>query len=172
MKRQWRPTMEFGGATGSKLFPWMLVPQLRRASSEELTRHACTSLDKSCKRSFLGIPPSKTLLDTCFQSLFQQTMALQKINAFHNVMNLHMQILLPASVRAELMRQDAPKNGAQLFEITSTSGSTHAGEAGAHSPPHHGRHHAWNRMLSNGRQQGLMKPFWGPFYGSWCGMMV
>lgn len=25
------------------------------------------------------------------------------------------------------MRQDAPKNGAQLFEITSTSGQTHAG---------------------------------------------
>ena len=39
-----------------------------------------------------------------------------------------MQVLLPASVGEELMRQDAPKNGAQLFEIASSSGATtHAG---------------------------------------------
>lgn len=39
-----------------------------------------------------------------------------------------MQVLLPASVGEEMMRQDAPKNGAQLFEIASTSGATtHAG---------------------------------------------
>ena len=37
------------------------------------------------------------------------------------------QVLLPPSVGAELMRQDAPKNGAQLFEIASSSGQTHAG---------------------------------------------
>ncbi|CAL5229441.1 g12764 [Coccomyxa viridis] len=36
-------------------------------------------------------------------------------------------VLLPPSVGEDLMRQDAPKNGAQLFEIASTSGRTHAG---------------------------------------------
>ncbi|EIE20461.1 hypothetical protein COCSUDRAFT_43901 [Coccomyxa subellipsoidea C-169] len=37
-------------------------------------------------------------------------------------------VLLPASVGDDLMRQDAPKNGAQLFEIASSSGNTtHAG---------------------------------------------
>lgn len=36
-------------------------------------------------------------------------------------------VLLPPSVGEELMRQDAPKNGAQLFEIASSSGRTHAG---------------------------------------------
>lgn len=37
-------------------------------------------------------------------------------------------MLLPASVGDDLMRQDAPKNGAQLFEIASSSGeTTHAG---------------------------------------------
>ena len=40
------------------------------------------------------------------------------------------QVLLPASVGAELMRQDASRNGAQLFELASTSGrSMHAGPA-------------------------------------------
>ena len=39
-----------------------------------------------------------------------------------------MQVLLPASVGEEMMRQDAPKNVAQLFEIASSSGATtHAG---------------------------------------------
>lgn len=38
-----------------------------------------------------------------------------------------LQVLLPPSVGEELMRQDAPKNGAQLFEIASSSGHTHAG---------------------------------------------
>jgi len=38
------------------------------------------------------------------------------------------QVLLPSSVGAELMRQDAPKNGAQLFELRSAAGAvTHAG---------------------------------------------
>ena len=38
------------------------------------------------------------------------------------------QVLLPASVGAELMRQEASRNGAQLFELASTSGrSMHAG---------------------------------------------
>ena len=38
------------------------------------------------------------------------------------------QVLLPASVGAELMRQDASKNGAQLFELASATGRCmHAG---------------------------------------------
>ena len=42
----------------------------------------------------------------------------------------HPQVLLPPSAGAELMRQDAPKNGAQLFELASASGRTmHAGWA-------------------------------------------
>ena len=43
---------------------------------------------------------------------------------------LRLQVLLPPSAGAELMRQDAPKNGAQLFELASASGRTmHAGWA-------------------------------------------
>jgi hypothetical protein len=38
------------------------------------------------------------------------------------------QVLLPPSAGAELMAQDAPKNGAQLFELRGASGArTHAG---------------------------------------------
>ena len=54
------------------------------------------------------------------------------------------QVLLPPSAGAELMRQDAPKNGAQLFELRTASGHvTHAGvldftaaEGSIAVPPH------------------------------------
>lgn len=53
-------------------------------------------------------------------------------------------MLLPPSAGAELMRQDAPKNGAQLFELRTASGhATHAGvldftaaEGSIAVPPH------------------------------------
>ena len=67
-------------------------------------------------------------------------------------------MLLPPSAGAELMRQDAPKNGAQLFELRTASGHvTHAGvldftaaEGSVAVPPHVLRNLAQGFSLAEG----------------------
>lgn len=49
--------------------------------------------------------------------------------AYHGCAFLVLQVVLPASVGAQLTAQDAAKNGAMLFELRSavTGATTHAG---------------------------------------------